>query len=518
MAINETKIITKSADDNGFYTKRERAQKITFDKLNEIIQRNITKTSNKSYTQYSKDLLRTYSLNPASNLANLREISRFVCRNSMLYKKLLMYYAAMPLYYYNITPINDLSKSLNGNKIAKDYYSVVEKVEKIDIAKEMYNAVYLALRDGFYVGYSFADDSTGDMFLMPLDVDFLRVYGKTISGEWIVYMDASFFDKDSNKDYIYGVNNDGIGVWDTDIFLTGYETYKNQGRDFQWFRLPPEKTFCLLAGSDDEFTTPLPFFLQLLQSLLDLLDLESLINSKTELENYKLLISKIPLINGSDSVDDFAISLELAQMFDNLLEGVLPELIGHITTPLDITAETFEKSNNSNDTDQLSVAMNNLFNNAGASQLVVAGGSSTNAIGLKHNIQNDMSTTWVWVDRVESWLNYYIQMNISEGYKLQIHKITWYNKEDYQTSMKDVATLGGSALDMLTSYGDTPYMAFQKLNFENALGIKDLMRPLQSSYTQSGSTEGGAPKKDEDDLSVEGANTRAGDKNGSENI
>ena len=429
-----------------------------------------------------------------------------------------MYYASMPLYYYNITPINDLSKSLNGNKIAKDYFSVVEKFEKIDVKKEMYNAVYMALRDGFYVGYAFGDDSTGEMFLMPLDVDYLRVYGKTISGEFIVYMDAAFFDKDSNKDYIYGVNNDGVGVWDSEVFLTGYEAYKNQGRDFQWFRLPPEKTFCLLAGSDDEFTTPLPFFLQLLQSLLDLLDLESLINSKTELENYKLLISKIPLINGSDSVDDFAISLELAKMFDSLLENVLPELIGHITTPLEIDSVTFEKSNNSNDTDQLSMAMNNLFNNAGASQLVVAGGSSTNAIGLKHNIQNDMATAWIWVDRIESWLNYYMQMNISEGYRLQIHKITWYNQEEYQSSMKDVATLGGSALDMLTSYGDTPYMAFQKLHFEDALGIKDLMKPLQSSYTQSNKSEGGAPKKNEDDLSVEGAKTRAGDKNGSENV
>jgi hypothetical protein len=110
----ETKIITRDPDDNGYYTKRERAQKINFAQVQEIIQRNINKTSNKSYTQYSKELLRTYSLNPASNLANLREISRFVCRNSMLYKKLLMYYASMPLYCYNIIPINDLSKSLNG--------------------------------------------------------------------------------------------------------------------------------------------------------------------------------------------------------------------------------------------------------------------------------------------------------------------------------------------------------------------------------------------------------------------
>ena len=58
MAINETKIITKSADDNGFYTKRERAQKINFAQIQEILQRNVTSTSNKSYTQYTKELIK----------------------------------------------------------------------------------------------------------------------------------------------------------------------------------------------------------------------------------------------------------------------------------------------------------------------------------------------------------------------------------------------------------------------------------------------------------------------------
>ena len=81
--------------------------------------------------------------------------------------------------------------------------------------------------------------------------------------------------------------------------------------------------------------------------------------------------------------------------------------------------------------------------------------------------------------------------------------------------MKDAATLGGSAMDYLTSLGDTPYSAICKLQFESAIGIKSLMVPLQSSYTQSSSSSdtGGAPQKSEDDLSESGASTRDGDKN-----
>ena len=49
----ETKIITKSADDNGYYTKRERAQKANFSQIQEVLQRNVGKSSNKSYMQYT---------------------------------------------------------------------------------------------------------------------------------------------------------------------------------------------------------------------------------------------------------------------------------------------------------------------------------------------------------------------------------------------------------------------------------------------------------------------------------
>ena len=87
MATNETKIITRSADDNGYYEKRDRAQKINFAKLQEILQRNVSNNSNKTYTQYTKDLIKTYLLNPTSNIDTLREVSRFLVRNSMIYKK-----------------------------------------------------------------------------------------------------------------------------------------------------------------------------------------------------------------------------------------------------------------------------------------------------------------------------------------------------------------------------------------------------------------------------------------------
>ena len=79
--------------------------------------------------------------------------------------------------------------------------------------------------------------------------------------------------------------------------------------------------------------------------------------------------------------------------------------------------------------------------------------------------------------------------------------------------MKDAATLGGSALDYLTSLMGNPYDAYCKLMFENTIGIKDLMIPLQSSFTQSNKKDSGGQTKSDDELSDSGIATRDGDKN-----
>ena len=95
-----------------------------------------------------------------------------------------------------------------------------------------------------------------------------------------------------------------------------------------------------------------------------------------------------------------------------------------------------------------------------------------------------------------------------EPYELKIHKITWYNQEEYQESMKTAATLGGSALDYLTALGDSPLLAYSKLTFENAIGIKDIMIPLKSSYNTatsdiSSDDKGGRPNEDNPDTDPE---------------
>lgn len=507
---NKPKIINK-ADESDYSLERKQSQKISFAKFQELLQRNVGKTLTKTFTTYTKELLRTYISSPNNNQDNLREISRFLCRYSMLYKKLLMYYPSMPLFYYNITQLNDFTKDIDGKKAIKNYQNVLKNFSKFELDKDSYSQMYAAFRDGFSV-YELYDSGEDGKTFMPLDVQYCRIYGKTTDNQWIVYFDAAYFDKNNNKDFIYGVNEDGIGVW-SEQHIQGYKTYKEKGRDYEWYRLDPNTTFCLTSCPDDEFYAPLPFFLPLFELILDDIDLQELINNRTALENYVLLVSKIPMMKDSDSVDDFSLSLELVQQIQSMIDEVVPSLIGTAFSPMELEAITFPKSNSTEANNELAQSVQNIFANAGASQLVISGGSSTNSVGLNHAIQNDEATCWTLVNKIESWYNHYLKNVISDGYSFKIHKITWYNQSEYQSTMKEAATLGGSALDYLTSLMGNPYEAYCKLTFENAIGIKDLMIPLQSSFNQSSDNDNKKPKKSDDELSDEAIKTRDGEKN-----
>ena len=505
---NSIKIIDKACDDNGFSVKREKMQSVSFAKMQEILQRNINRNLNLTFTHYSKEMIKQYLQSPANNVDNIRSVSRFLCRYSMLYQKIIMYLASMPLFYYNITPNNDFSKDIEVDNQTNKYYKVLSEFNKFNIKRELYNVLYCAIRDGIFIGYMIdKKDGANKRFLMMLEPQYVRVLGKNADGEWVVYFNAAYFDSAMNKEFVLGTDGSLIAdVW-PEVFVQGYKTYQDKGREYQWFRLPPEKTLVLPIGSEDEFGYPLPFLAPLFTSLLDLLDLENIIQEKTELENIKMVVSKIPLLS-DNTVDDFAISIEMADFFNNLLQTAVPEAVSCVTSPMDITVEDFESSNKTADTDELAKGISNLFNNAGFSQVVVTGaGSNPSTLAIKFSQINDSCVVWVWVNRLETWLNYYISKNISDGYIFEIYKITDYNREEKISEKKDAATLGGSALDYMCVVEGNPFKVMNKLRFENALGIKDLMIPLSTSYTQS-DNEKGRPLTSDDELTKSGERTR----------
>lgn len=490
--------------------EKKEFKKMQFAKIQELVLQNVSRGKTKTFTQYTKDLIKRYIQNPYTNIDSIREVSAFLARTSMIYKKILAYFSQMPLFYYNLIYKSDLSKGIDSSKFLKSYQDVSSKLQEINMQKEFSTVIATALRDGAYFGFVYDGEGDG-FFLHALDPRYCKISGITGYGEYIVAFNASFFDSGNNTEYLYGINEDGEGTWDQ-VFIDGYETYKSDGRDYMWFDLPLEKTICLLADEDPDM--PLPYFLPVFTSLLDLLDLEQILASKTELENYVLLLSKIPLLDGAKDPDEFAVSIDVVQAMQDLIDSVVPSLVGTAYSPCDLDVITFDKSNSAEDTNKLAESMNNLFSNLGISKLVVSGGESSNSVGLKQSIANDESLSFKYLERLSAWMNSYIRQNYSEDFIFYFHRVSYFSHDEKVKQLKEAATLGlPVATDYATILGQTPYRMMCATLMENELGIKSgLWTPLQTSYVQSGN-ESGAPTKADDELTDEGIATRDGDKN-----
>lgn len=506
-------------DNSQTVEKRNRGYDIRdFHRLKELALQNPKKGSgnrNRYYvSNYTKKLIRDFLLNPYAYSDKIRGVSNYLFRSNTLYKKIILYYACMPLYNYNVFESIDFNIDYDFEESRPAYQKIIQRLHNINIRDTFSQILAMSLINGCYFGFIYNQYDNG-LFIHSLNPDFCKIKGKNEEGIWMVAFDMTFFLQGNNREFVEGIDGDMRGCWD-EIFIDAWNEYKSDRVNSRWLILPPERTMCIPNGLDDEFDVPLPFMLGTFLLLMDVDDYAGILADKAVLENYKLLLSKIPLISGTNNVDDFAVSLELVQEMQALIDAAVPENVGTAYSPLDLEVVSFENSNTTNDADMVSTSIKNVFDNCGASQLVVAGGESTSATGLKQAIANDMSFTFLLVSRIEKNFNYFIKKNWHSKYSIRVHEQTWYNKDDYISQMKDAATLGADPMEYLTAIGKDPYVAWCGLVISKSSGIRDLMIPLQSTYTMSAAAQdraAGRPSKDEDELSEEGLATREGEKN-----
>ena len=483
------------------------AQMFNYSELKSILMQNVGKSSTKTFVQYSKERLQTYLKNPAANIDNIRDISAFLYRVSQNYKTLINYYSLMPLYSYNATYITkDWTKPPKPKDFMKNYQEVCRRLENINLRTICPQIVSTTIRDGLCVGFTYDDGES--FFINFLNPKYCKVSDLAERNTYIVKFDASFFDLGNNKEFLYGIDGNGEGVWD-EVFKEGYENYKSNGTSFKWFELPPERTICTICGDDP--TLPLPYFLNIFNSLLDLLDYEALIRSKTELENYVLLVSKIPLLKNSDSVNDFAVDLDLVRATQAVIDEVAPALAATCFTPCEIEPIFLTNKNQVDDTNIYSEALDNLFSTIGVSKALFAG--ENNSVGLRHSIRVDETISFDFVKKIGANIQRYIKLNISEDFSFKFHEVTIFGLDEYKKALKEeVALCSPKKLDWAT-IDKSPYEVMNSTFMEEALGLVDIWKPLTSSFNTS-DKESGGQEKSPDELSDSGIKTKDGGKNG----
>lgn len=465
----------------------------------------LTSSATKTWTVFSKDSLRTYLQNPysANSQANLRNLAKFLYTLSFPLRRIINYFASLPDFsMYKVNLDFSLIEENDEESLLQDYEDACRFIRKMNLEINMFKLLVIAWREGIVYFQPYQDDD-GTMLLMPLDSQYCKISSVGYNNLLHVAYDFSYFN---------GSNSFYLDIWDPE-FKTKYNAYQRDNT-LRWQELETARAFKIDISDLDLI---IPTFASLFEGLIDLIDLQSLIAVKDSLDIYKLLVMKIPLLN-SKNPDDLAINLTLAQKFYAKALGILPEEIGLILSPgMDIESVSFDK-NATSDTNAIADSYQNLMEQTGISQIFDSS-RLTGASSVKMSMLSDaMMATKGIMQQVTAFVNERIQMEYpnSAAY-LKFIDTTTYTKDDRIAQIEKAANAGMPVkLEYLTLLGYDPLESIASDWLETKLGLatERFVHPLVSSHTQSGSSvTGGAPEKDEGDLTDEGAETKDAEKN-----
>ena len=473
-----------------------------YDDLLQLV--DLTKSSTKTWTVFNKDNLRTYLKNPYSTASqtNLRNLSKFLYTLSFPLRRIVNYFASLPDFsMYKINLDFSLVEDNDEEKLLKDYDDACRYVRKMNLEINMLKLLIIAWREGivYFQPYQGKD---GTLLLMPLDSQYCRISSVGYNNLYHVAYDFSFFN---------GSNSFYLDIWDKE-YKKKFDAY---GKDtsLRWQELDTSRAFKIDISDQDLI---IPVFAGLFEPLIDLIDLQSLIAVKDALEIYKLLVMRIPMLNSSNP-DDMALSLELARKFYNKAMEDLPEEIGLILSPMQIDSISFDK-NATSDTNAIADSYANIMEQTGISQIFDSN-RLTGAKSVTMSMLSDalMATKGI-MQQVEAFVNERIQMEYanSAAYIKFIDVVT-YTKEERIKEIKEAASLGLPVKqEYMALLGYSPLESIAADWLENKLGLSvtKFVHPLISSHTQAaGSDTGGAPTKDDGDLSDSGSETKDKEKN-----
>lgn len=466
-----------------------------------------TKVQSTFHKNFTKDNVMTWMANPSKYEKKLRDLSRFLYDSSNHYKRLVQYFATMLSFDYIIEPygISDIELTeKNIENIQKKYINVVNQLNVMNVKHEFLKIMEKAWVDD--VVYLYEYSLKDSYFLDTLNPDYCQISGIE-DGCLTFSFNFQYFD--TYKDELDRFS---------DEFNKKYNIYKGDKKNSKWQEIDPSKSMCIKINENTDYT--IPPFCGVFEEIYSLEDYKMLKLSKTELENYLLLVASIPYRKDGNGENEFALSLDKAIEYFNLMNESLPDQVGGILSPFSkIEPVKVDKTDKSSDT--VAEAEKSLYDSAGVSQLLFNSGVTSGA-ALSKSILVDETISFKVLRQFERWVNKKLKdTNKVISFQVKFLDITKYSQNEYIKNLKDASTLGLPVKMMYSaSLGLTPSSTLNMTILENdVLKITKNWIPLKSSHTQSGDSDGdgGKPQSSEDELDDTGQQARDNDVNNPDN-
>ena len=460
---------------------------------------NVEKTQSRTFSTFNKDSLRTYMKNPFQYQAKLRELSRFLYRRSQPYRRLIFYMASsfQPCA-RRVTPIISLVEENNKEEIIKNYYDTLLALDNLNLENEILKMLIIAWREDLACAFVFSDD-TGTFFL-PQDNDYCQISSINYDGTYNFAFDFSYFNSKQDELQFLGKP-----------FTTMYEAYKKDTK-LRWQEIPLDMQFCMKINTDDNLF-PIPPYIALFNSIIDLCDLENIQAIKDEISIYKMLIARLETLKNSNIADDWSVDLDTALEYYKRFAEQLPDWCGSALSPFPIESVDLHNDETS-DVNKITKATENLYNTSGGAQILNSSTiSGTTAFTASIKADSEYAIAPV-LPQIQNWVNRMLLYKVGDNHaKVTYMRVTPYTKDEYRKQLLENGTYGlpnRLAINCLDGVSELETLSMKFLE-QDCLNLHTELIPMQSSHTQSSSdvtATGGRPKSEDGDLTDDGEASR----------
>lgn len=462
--------------------------------LNHLITRDLNRnTTAPTFSLYSKDDISKYLSNPYKYEKQLRRAVTYIYGASPHFRRIIQYFVGLSDLSYVVEPYKIDPRKANVRITNGNYRKVLNTLSSMNVKTQFPQILTVCLReDVFYGTLHVTSDS---ITIQQLPSDFCAI--SSIEGNVPnVSFDFSYFDRHLGMLSSYPKE-----------FERKYKQYQDKVQD-RWIELDSPTSFAVKCNRDI-LDYAIPPFAGILREVYELEDFKQLKLSKTELENYAMLVMLLPM----DDDGNWALDYKKAEKFWRNLDAVLPEEVGSVLSPMKIEKIGFEKSN-TGDIDTVSDAEHALFTAAGVSSLLF-NNEKASANALLLSIKSDQAITYGIVKGIEDVVNRYIQaQSYGKNFTVNFLDVSPFNRKEVgdaylKAAERGLPTISAYAASQGIGQAELDSMSFLETK---VLGLQEMFVPIISSSQMSsedldnkGATdEGGAPTKDIGELTDSG--------------
>lgn len=402
------------------------------------------------------------------------KLSEFFFATNGLYKRIILHYATFLTYSWILAPYckGYGRYKISDKSVSRSYFDAADFCTTFQIDRKCALFAANILTKGAY--YGLVIDNGNDVVILDLPNEYCRSRFKNHQDVDIIEFNLDFFKKIRDED----LRKEILNTYPK-IIQKAYRKYALHNGP-KWVFIPAEIGiyFCFFEEK--------PFFLDIIPLLNDLDAYKDLDKQRNIQALKRILVQEIPH-------DGMKLVFE-PQEAEVMHQGVVNMLQNN--TDIDVVTSyakvnLLDMSSRDDEKTEITKVQDLIYASAGMSKELFF---ATTEAGINYSINNDLALVMILAQRFAHFfsvlLNYKFETKKIK-FKLLILPISYYNSADYTSRARELASFGYSFLTPILSTGiDQTNLAALKALENDLLDLDEVLKPLQSSYTQSGKKAG----------------------------